>query len=246
MQVTNLEYKVGNLQKKNAELKKELEQREHSSSQTLESSETLSVEKKEDIFIEPVIIPTREWTEKEMKMAKGVMNNLEKGKKKRASNSNEIVGTKFPLAQFVNSNGEIIHLRESLPNKKILLVILRGFAGSVCLVCSSQTIALSKNIDKFREKNTEVVLVYPGKMEAIPHFIASVQSMEEDTELPFPILLDVSLGLVNSFKISGSLAKPTSILIDENDIIRYAYVGKHPGDRPTIENLLQIIDPAKN
>lgn len=189
----------------------------------------------------PVIKEAQYWAPKKEKMAKNIIKKFETGTKQKKSNS-KIIGSKFPFLRFINSNGEVINIEELSAKKNILLVVLRGFAGSVCLVCSSQTIALSNSVDEFSKRNTEIILVYPGEAESIPHFVSSVQNLESEFSLPFPIVLDADLSLVTKFKINGSLAKPSTLLIDKDGIIRYAYVGKHPGDRPTIPSLLDIID----
>ena len=73
-------------------------------------------------------------------------------------------------------------------------------------------------------------------------FIEAVQNLREGFTPPFPIVLDVDLAAVRAFRIDGSLAKPTSLIVDESGVVRYAYVGKQPADRPSAEDLLSALD----
>ena len=84
------------------------------------------------------------------------------------------------------------------------------------------------------------MVVYPGPTEAVPAFIQAVQSLRQK---PAPMLigLDVSLLLVRSLGIEANLAKPTSLIIDRNGIVRYAYVGASMADRPSVEDLLKAL-----
>ena len=186
------------------------------------------------------------WTEKTKKQSQKIVKYLVNSEKNPTGNQKkELMDAKLPISRFVNSKGGLLDLSDYEGKKKVLLVILRGFAGSVCLICSSQTIALAEKVDEFKKRNTQVILVYPGEAQTVPGFLESVQELKKDFELPFPIVLDVELLLVKKFKIKGNLAKPTSIIIDEKGIVRYAYVGKNPADRPPVNLLLKKIDKLR-
>ncbi|WP_372366565.1 peroxiredoxin family protein [Candidatus Uabimicrobium sp. HlEnr_7] len=236
VRVANLTRRVDVLEKSNSDLQSKVNSFRQQMGSVQQETQVRPIQ-----YTIPSAQPPQTWTSNQKKMITNLVKKFENSDEKKTPN-NELIGNKFPFLRFVNSNGEVIDLSEFTPNKKLVLVVLRGFAGSVCLVCSSQTIALSKHIKKFHEKNAEVILVYPGEIDTIPHFIASVQNVEEGFDLPFPVVLDADLNLVNEFKINGSLAKPSTLIIDEDGIVRYAYVGKHPGDRPAIPSLLKVID----
>ncbi|WP_173013535.1 peroxiredoxin family protein [Candidatus Uabimicrobium amorphum] len=179
-----------------------------------------------------------------------------KGKKKKFSNifqkrfssdkivtarPNALLGNRLPVTRFLGSGGDLIDIAD-FADKKIVLVILRGFAGGICLACSAQTLALSKSVDKFNDKNAQIILVYPGKAESIPVFTSVLEALEEDFQAPFPIVLDVELELIRQLTIEGSLAKPTSMIVTPDGKIEYVYVGKNITDRPTVKTLLLELD----
>ena len=188
----------------------------------------------------PVIHENKKVTEKRQTMSRNILKRFETKLEKTKSNSS-FVGKELDITRFVDANGEIVDF-EKFRGKKVVLTILRGFYGEVCLVCSAQTAALIKSIEKFREKNTTVVAVYPGAVDTIPTFLESVQILHNESEVPFPVLLDADFSLVNTLKINGVLAKPSTLILDAKGIVRYAYVGKNPGDRPTIPTLLEELN----
>lgn len=244
IKLENLSKKVAEIEKENALLTDKVNQMETKMSTTSKIDMQPKIQPiihRNESIQQDTSLGLQNWTTEEKQQAEAIIVNFEEATENKMPN-HELIGNKFPFLRFIGSNGEIVDLSEFKGKKKLVLVILRGFAGSVCLVCSSQTIALSKNIEQFHDKDTEVVLVYPGPIETVPNFINSVRNLEENVTLPFPVVLDVDLNLVNTFKINGSLAKPSTLILDKDGIVRYAYVGKNPSDRPTIPDLLNAID----
>lgn len=176
---------------------------------------------------------------------KKISDNLQKrysnSQKIQIARPNALLGNQLPIKRFLGSGGDLIDIG-NFPGKKIVLVILRGFAGGICLACSAQTLALSKSVEKFSEKNAQIILIYPGKAESIPVFTSVLETLEKDFKAPFPIVLDVELELIRQLTIEGSLAKPTSMIVTADGKIEYVYVGKNITDRPTVSTLLLELD----
>ncbi len=149
----------------------------------------------------------------------------------------DLIGKPLSQTRFLSPTGGVLDVAKQRGKKPVLLVILRGFSGQVCLYCAAQTTAISKNIQKFNEMGVEVVVVYPGPVEAVAPFIEAVRSIAKEPP-PMPVVLDVSLIAVRKFGIEDNLAKPTSMIIDKEGVVRYAYVGRTIADRPSVKDLL--------
>ena len=117
---------------------------------------------------------------------------------------------------------------------------MRGFSGQVCIYCATQTAAIANNYRRFTDAGAEVVIIYPGPTEAVPAFVQAVQSLRKDPP-PMPIGLDVSLLLVRGLGVEENLAKPTSLILDRDGNVAYAYVGASMTDRPSVEDLLKAL-----
>jgi antitoxin component YwqK of YwqJK toxin-antitoxin module/peroxiredoxin len=149
-----------------------------------------------------------------------------------------LVGKALPQTRFLSAQGEVVELKDRIGQHPVLLVVLRGFSGQVCLYCATQTAALANEIARFRDIGVEVMVIYPGPVESVPAFMQAVESLRKDPP-PMPLALDVSLLLVRALGIEDDLARPTSIIIDKQGVVRYAYVGETIADRPTVNDLLQ-------
>jgi hemoglobin len=182
------------------------------------------------------------FTAEEKALAADLIKRYTEAEAKQGEARGDLMGSKLEQTKFFAMDGSILDLKELEGKKKVVLVIMRGFAGTVCINCSTQTISLSDNIEAFRSRNAEVVLVYPGEAETLPTFLDAVRSLRDGFAPPFPVVLDVDLAAVRTFRIEGSLAKPTSLVLDEQGVVRYAYVGKQPADRPSVKDLLAALD----
>ncbi|GDY14249.1 hypothetical protein LBMAG53_31270 [Planctomycetota bacterium] len=151
----------------------------------------------------------------------------------------DLLGKPLPQTRFLSSTGAVIDLAQ-FAGKPLVVVIMRGFSGQVCLYCAAQTAALSNGIDRFRDLGSDVVVIYPGPIESVPAFIEAVQSLRKDPP-PMPLGLDVSLALVRKLGIEANLARPTSLVIDKGGIVRYAYVGTTIADRPSVNDLIDQV-----
>jgi peroxiredoxin len=145
-----------------------------------------------------------------------------------------------PLAQtrFLGADGSVIDVGGY--KKPVVVVLLRGFGGQVCLYCAAQTAALCKRIDDFHKAGAEVVVLYPGPAESAPAFIQAVKSLSKEPP-PMPVALDVSLLLVRALGVEDNLARPTSLVLDRGGKVRFAYVGKTIADRPSADDLLREV-----
>ena len=156
----------------------------------------------------------------------------------KADQKKELIGKPLPQTRLITSRGEVLDLGHFEDKRCVVLVILRGFAGQVCIYCSAQTTALARNLKRFKEAATEVALVYPGPAESVPAFVAAVKTLGADANL-FPILLDPDLRLVRALGIEDKLSKPTVLILDGKGIVRFSHVSSTVADRPSVEEILE-------
>jgi peroxiredoxin len=158
-----------------------------------------------------------------------------------------------------DADGQPTVLDKLRGNRPVVLVFTRGLVGSaeqdadghygksICTYCSTQTSRLIANYDKFRDKNAEVIVVFPvarsDDQGEVQTFAARVQGAGKTTaDMPFPVLLDVDLKAVDALGIRADLSKPSTFILDADGKVRYAYVGQTLSDRPSINALLEQLD----
>lgn len=149
---------------------------------------------------------------------------------------------------FTGINGNEASLKDYLGKKHVVLIVTRGFNGSICLYCATQTSRLLTNYAKFSQRDAEVIVVFPVMTpdDSIRHrdFAVSVKNKLDTPveKIPFPIVLDVELKAVNQLGIRKDLSKPATYILDKEGQTRFAYVGDSLADRPSVKALLDQLD----
>jgi peroxiredoxin len=145
---------------------------------------------------------------------------------------------------FVDTQGRTYSLEQFRGQKNVVLVFLRGFSGAICPYCTAQTSRLISNYGQFAERDAEVLAVYPGDSAHLGEFLEAArnQSQPPAADMPFPVLLDADFQAVDRLAIRGNLAKPSTFIVDRQGQVRFAYVGAHLSDRPSVKALLAQLD----
>ena len=155
-----------------------------------------------------------------------------------------LLGRELPMTRFLTAEGRVVDLAD-FHGKKILFVILRGFTSEVCVYCATQTKELGPFYSFFREANTEVFVMYPGTRAKLTAFLEAYQQTFDEAPPPYTLLYDTDLSLAGELSILARLARPTSLILDENGIVRYAYVAESDeniADRPPAQELVEALE----
>lgn len=155
-----------------------------------------------------------------------------------------LVGKALPMTRFFAADGRVLDLAD-YRGKKILFVILRGFTSEVCVYCATQTKELGPFYSAFEEKNTEVFVMYPGTRGKLTAFLEAYEETFHEAPPPYTLLYDTDLALADELSILARLARPTSLILDESGIVRYAYVAESDdniADRPPATELVEVLD----
>jgi len=149
--------------------------------------------------------------------------------------------------KLIDRDGQPASLKEIANGKNLVLVMTRGYAGSICPYCSTQVSRLIANYAELERRNTQVVVVYPietqadaGKSDEFVQRAVSMLATKKD--LPFPILLDVELKAVDLLGIRKDLSKPATYILDGTGRVQFAYVSNTLADRPSVQALLEQLD----
>ncbi|MGI8982666.1 MAG: peroxiredoxin family protein [Pirellulaceae bacterium] len=159
---------------------------------------------------------------------------------------------------FVDSDGKKVDLASYRGKSNLVLVVTRGYVGSekqvdgkslgnICTFCSTQTSRLIANYGKFKQRNAEVLVVFPivrkSDEGALDTFAARVQGDKKTAaDAPFPLLLDLNLEAVDALGIRADLSKPATYILDKQGEVRFAYVGQSLSDRPSVKAMLDQLD----
>jgi peroxiredoxin len=153
---------------------------------------------------------------------------------------------------FVGIDGGPVDLRQFLGQRNVVLVITRGntsgsgpgaYYRNICLYCATQTSRLFANYQAFRDRDAEVVVVFPIRQLAdrgsVSQFQEALRRDGATAEPPFPLVLDVELHAVDQLGIRADLSKPATYIVDKQGQVRFAYVGATIADRPSVQSMLE-------
>lgn len=144
-------------------------------------------------------------------------------------------GKAMPQTRFLGSDGRVLDLAAWKGNR-VVVVVMRGFSGQVCIYCAAQTAALAEAAAELRAQGVETLVVYPGPPAAVPAFLQAIASLR-GAPPPLPVALDAGLTLVRGLEIAGNLSLPATFILDRDGVVRWTYVGTSIADRPSVKDI---------
>jgi peroxiredoxin len=166
--------------------------------------------------------------------------------------SQEAPSAELLTIPVTTADGKATTLKELSGGKRLVVVFTRGFAGSICPYCSTQTARLIANYPEFTKRNTEVVVIYPLKDDTdrprLDDFLKKANANNAaaaEQVPPFPLVVDIGLKAVDSLELRKDLSKAATYIVEPDGAIGFAYVGKSLADRPSVKALLAQLDGSK-
>ena len=154
------------------------------------------------------------------------------------------VGDMAPDFKLETLEGKTITLTDTLKNGPAIVVVLRGFPGYQCPLCSRQVSSLIDSAKKFASKDATVVLVYPGPDKNLD---ARAREFLKETKLPdnFLLVTDPNFHFTSSYALRwnapSETAYPSTFIIDEGRNVLFARVSKSHGGRAKTKNVLKAL-----
>ena len=137
----------------------------------------------------------------------------------------------FTLTTLDERTAELKALVEAQP---VVLVVLRGWPGYQCPLCTRQVQDFVAKAAEFRQRGARVVMVYPGPAEQLKahagEFLRDKQWPEE-----FVFLLDPDYRFTIAYGLRWDAKKetayPSTFVLERGGKVRFAHVSKTHGDR---------------
>ena len=129
-----------------------------------------------------------------------------------------------------------------------MLVVLRGWPGYQCPLCTRQVSEYAARAAEFTARDIAVVMVYPGPAADLQ---AHAQEFLGDKRWPrnFHFLLDPDYAFTHRYGLrwdaKGETAYPSTFVIDAEGKVRFAHVSHEHGDRVDAGTVLRTLGAAK-
>jgi thioredoxin-dependent peroxiredoxin len=155
------------------------------------------------------------------------------------------VGETAPDFELQTVGGETIKLSKLTDERKVVLIVLRGFPGYQCPICRRQVSAFQNEAEAFRKAGASVVMVYPGDVADL-----NVKALEflGKQKLPadYHVVLDPGYKFTDAWHLrwdaERETAYPSTFVIDRDRKVTYAKISKTHGGRANPGEILLTLE----
>ncbi len=154
------------------------------------------------------------------------------------------VGGKAADFELLKIDGTKVQLAAELKQGPVVLMVLRGYPGYQCPICSVQVGQFIGKAKELAELKTRVIMVYPGPGTDLNK---RAQEFMKETKLPENVdfVLDPDYVFTNQYHLRWDqpreTAYPATFVIDPAGKIVFAKISKTHGDRAKVADVLKAI-----
>jgi len=152
------------------------------------------------------------------------------------------LGDKAPDFELKTLDDQTVRLSGLTAKSYVVLVVLRGWPGYQCPICSMQVQDYIRSASAFAEAKTRVVMVDPGPAADLKthakEFLANKQWPKD-----FFYMVDPDYSMVNAYGLRWDApretAYPSTFVLDRKGMIRFTKISHSHGDRTTASEILE-------
>lgn len=143
-----------------------------------------------------------------------------------------------------------IKLSELSKDGPVVLVVLRGYPGYQCPICSRQVADLRSKADEFVKLGAKVVLVYPGPgpVEDLKK-LASEFLADRELPKPFMLMVDPEYLFTNLYELRwnarAETSYPSTFVLDTKRMVKFRKISTSHGDRAATKEILATLAELK-
>ena len=157
------------------------------------------------------------------------------------------VGEEARDFELAGLDGNKVKLSSVIEDGPVVLVVLRGFPGYQCPLCTAQVAQLVNRADRLQAAGASVVLVYPGPADKLKRHAEEFIG-DRSLPKPFRLLIDPDYSFTKAYTLRWDAphetAYPATFVIDKSRKIVFAKISKTHGDRAAVEDVLKAL-PSK-
>jgi len=156
-----------------------------------------------------------------------------------------VVGDAAPGFELKSVAGDTIKLDELSKDSPVVLLVLRGYPGYQCPLCTKQVGRFLTAASKLKDAGAQVVMVYPGPAAELAE---RAKEFKKDWTLPahFHLVLDQDYTFTNAWHLRWDepmeTAYPSAFVIGTDGKVRFAKVSMTHGGRASVEEVLGAIE----
>ena len=144
-------------------------------------------------------------------------------------------------------DGKAVALKDEAAKQPVVLVVLRGWPGYQCPVCTKQVHSFVEQAGEFSGKAT-VLMVYPGPAAKLKEH-AEEFLKDKDWSKNFVFVTDPDYTFTKAYGLrweaAGETAYPSTFIVDKAGKVRFAKVSKDHGGRSSTAEVLKALAEVK-
>ncbi len=162
----------------------------------------------------------------------------------RKLTSPPMIGDAAPEFELQTPDGRMVKLSETLQRGPAVVVVLRGYPGYQCPICTRQVGSLIGSAKDFAAKDATVILVYPGPAEVLA---AKAQEFLKGSQLPegFEFVIDPGYSFTDSYSLRCNApqetAYPSTFVVGKDGKIDFAVVSNSHGGRADTTEVINAL-----
>ena len=152
------------------------------------------------------------------------------------------VGDKAPDFSLQTLDNQTIHLNDLTSKSRVVLIVLRGWPGYQCPICTRQVQDYIVEAESFAAMKARVVMVYPGPVDNLKaHANEFVKNKQWPKEYIY--LTDPDYKMVNAYGLRwdepNETAYPATFVLAPQGVVLSAKISHSHGDRTRGSDILE-------
>jgi len=152
------------------------------------------------------------------------------------------MGDKAPDFALKTLDEQTVRLSDLTANGKVVLIVLRGWPGYQCPLCTRQVQDYIASAPKFAEAKARVVMVYPGPADDLKAHAREFLN-NKDWPKDFVFVIDPDFSMVNAYGLRWDAPNETShastFVLDRKGTVRFAKISDSHGDRTKAGDMVE-------
>lgn len=154
------------------------------------------------------------------------------------------IGSTADDFELESLDGSQVKLSELAHDGPVVLVVLRGYPGYQCPICSRQVGDLRRHAEDFLRLGAKVVLVYPGEANALKQ---RAQEFLHGSTLPDPLVLvlDPDYSFTSAYGLRWDAPRetsyPSTFVLDADRVVKFRKISTSHGGRAKTDDVLAVL-----
>ena len=154
------------------------------------------------------------------------------------------VGDEAKDFELTALGGESVKLSKLTDAGPVVLVMLRGYPGYQCPLCTRQVSELVGKADELKKAGAKVLFVYPGPADKLKEHSGEFVKGKDYPE-QFTFVIDPDYAVTKAYQLrwdaKGETAYPSTFVLDGKRKVTFAKVSKGHGDRAKTDDVLKAL-----